>query len=179
MATRSNGVTVLSVLIVIGSLFGIGGLASPDQLSPPISLMFYFLILPASIVVAIFLMKLKPWARQAIVIISIFVAIESLITLPFVLGKSEEVYSESIRENITLSLAEAQERQVLQASQTAESPTQAAGEIQNLQIPEEQVEKLAMNVFKSLLALIILLSIGFNMLVIYFFTRPGVVGQFS
>jgi hypothetical protein len=175
MATRSNGVTVLSVLIIIGSLLGMGGLASPDQLSPPMSLMFYLVILPASLVVAIFLMKLKPWARQAIVVISIVIAIESLITLPFVLGKSEEVYSETIRENITVSLAEAEERQDFQDVPT----TQAAGEIQNLQIPEEQVEKLAMNMFKSILALMILLSIGFNMLVIYFFTRPEVVGQFS
>ncbi|NQT32501.1 MAG: hypothetical protein HQ594_02375 [Candidatus Omnitrophica bacterium] len=183
MTTRSKGVTILSVLIIIGSVLGLGGLASPDQLNPPISLLLYFIVLPLSIVVAVFLLKLKPWARQAIVIISIIVAIESFATLPYVLKRSEELYSESIKENLTVSLEEVREKRTALPGGVREArPTDLTGgiqEVQNLQLPEEEVEKLAVNMFKGILTFLILLSVGFNAAVIYFFTRPEVIGQFS
>ena len=89
---RSKSVTVLAWLLIVGSVSNtLTSLVSfvfklpADNVNPALSNYFYYAASPFSILVGIFLLKLKNWARVAAIMLSILVAIETVLTTPYVM----------------------------------------------------------------------------------------------
>jgi len=74
-----------SVLNTFSSLVSFILKLPADNANPAFSNYFYYLASPFSILVGIFLLKLKNWARVATLILSILVAVETVLTTPHVL----------------------------------------------------------------------------------------------
>ena len=87
--SRSKGVTIFAYLIIIGSFIG---LFSQNKINPIASIYFYYIVFPLSIIAAIFLLRLKDWARKAVIIISISVAVETIATASYCLNKVVSLY---------------------------------------------------------------------------------------
>lgn len=85
---RSRGVTLLAWFIITTSVIGLFGNASSGPLNSKLSIYFYWIILPLSIISGIFILKLKNWARVLTIFINIAIAIESIVTLPGLLNQS-------------------------------------------------------------------------------------------
>jgi uncharacterized membrane protein YhaH (DUF805 family) len=124
---RSKGVTIFAWLIIIGSILSILSKGLASEINPQISTYFYYFVSPISIIIGIYLLRLKDWARTGIIAVSIMVGIETLATSPYCLNRMESTY------------------------------------------PGTGIDYI----------IAILISLGFNCGVIYFFTRPKVKAQFS
>ena len=61
---RPNGVTILGTLIIIGAVLSLLSIREGWQFNRPISNYLYLIIVPFSIVVGVFLLKLKNWAFE-------------------------------------------------------------------------------------------------------------------
>lgn len=167
---RSRGVTVFGVLIIIGSVFGLLGARDGWKFNPPASNYLYLVLLPLSIVVAVFLFNLKNWARVAIIVISLIVAVETLITTPYALARVNEYGLKDAEKTIDAQIA---------AAEMNKKPN--APKLTDEQIA--QAKKMAMEaakkIMQGMMAVVIAISIGFNCGAIYFFTHPKVREQFS
>ena len=176
MEKRSKGVTIFSWLIIIGSILSLLSTKTGRQLSPPISHYFYFIISFASLVVGVYLLKLKQWARIAIIIISILVMTESLATAPYVLSEGRKVASEafekSFEEGYEDSIEAAKEKFGIKSLKIDISESE-------MEADKEKAMKKVMPLFTAIIITLILLSSGFNCGVVYYFTRPKVKEQFK
>ena len=89
---RSKGITILAWMLLVGSVLNsITSLASfiwklpAGSANPTLSTYFYFFASPLSIFVGISLLRLRNWARIAALVLSILVALETILTTPYVL----------------------------------------------------------------------------------------------
>ena len=168
---RSVGIAVFAWLIIIGSALGILHSKAGWELNHIISnYMYLILLFPLSIVVAIFLLKLENWARLAIIAISLIVAAESVITMPYVLRQMDEYSMVEIEESFYKGLEAGKKHKKPGTPELTEQQAEEAIE------KAMQVAKKAMQVMVTIM---ITLSIAFNCAVIYFFTRPKVKEQFN
>ncbi|MBU0571830.1 MAG: hypothetical protein KJ995_01380 [Candidatus Omnitrophica bacterium] len=162
---RSVGVTIFSWVIIVGSIGNLLTLQNAKMLSPAFSFFLYMMILPASIVVGIYLLKLKKWARTAIIVISVIVGIETLATLPYVLNTSrgyfKEQYDIEVRPQIV---------QLLQENMQGIEPSEA-----NV----ERAMDAAMAIGKFFMMLMTFFILVLNAGIVFFFTRAKVKGQFE
>jgi len=168
---RSVGVAVFAWLVIIGSVLGVLNSRAGWELNHIISNYLYLiLILPLSIVVAIFLLKLENWARIAMIVVSVIVAAESMITIPHVLSKIDEYSMVEIEESFYKGL---------EAGKKHKKPGTPELTEQQVEEAREKVMQLARKAMQAMVLIMITLSIAFNCAVIYFFTRPKVKEQFS
>jgi len=168
---RSRGVTIFAWLILIGSIFNLAAMlpAAAQQAASPISPFLYITVGIISIVVAMNLLKLAGWARMAIIIISVIVAAETLATAPTFFKKNQEVFAlsfdagwDGVMENMK------------------KDPEKAAAlDIARMEESREKTKETALKLNRIFLTALMLLSAGFNLGVIYFFTRPKIVEQFG
>jgi len=167
---RSVGVAVFAWLILIGSVLALLSIQTGWKLNPLISNYLYLTIIPFSVVVAVFLFKLRNWARLAIIIISVIVAAEGIITMPHVLGTVDEYSMAKLEEGFYNGL---------EAGKKHKKP--GAPELTEQQIEEtkEKVMQVARKAIQVFTLIMIILSTAFNCVVVYFFTRPKVKEQFK
>ncbi len=166
---KLKGVTILGVLIIIGSVLNL--LSAPEgwKYNLPISNYLYLIIMPLSIVIAAFLFRLKNWARIAIIVISSIALVETLLTASYGLNKVKE-YDMSRFERSFYAGLEAGKQHA-----RPEAP----------KVTEQQIEEFkqkAMVVYKKgmlvTVIIMILLGVMFNLVLICYFTRPKVKEQF-
>ena len=86
---RLRGITIFSWLIIIGSVLNFLSNSSAAEVNPLFSVYFYYIISVLSIIIAFFLFKLKDWSRVSIIIVSILVGLETIVTTPHVLNQIE------------------------------------------------------------------------------------------
>ena len=84
---RLKGITVFSWVIIVSSVLNFLFNLPAGSMNPRGSVLFYFLAAPFSIVVGIFLLKFKNWARVAIIVVSVLVGAETVISTPHVLAQ--------------------------------------------------------------------------------------------
>ncbi len=162
---RSIGVTIFSWIVICGSIGSLVTLQNTKAMSPEFSFFLYLLILPASIITGIYLLKLKRWARTAIIVITLLVAVETLATIPYVLSTSrgylKEQYDLEVRPQIV---------ELLQEQMQGAEPNEA---------DVERAMDAAKTMGKVFMVVTILIALGFNVGIVYFFTRPTVREQFE
>ncbi len=124
---RSQGVTIFAWLVIIGSILNLVLNSAASDVNTQISVYFYYLVSPISIIIGIYLLKLKDWARIGIIAVSIMVGVETIVTTPYCLNKLQSTYP---RTGLPFIMA-------------------------------------------------VLISLGFNCGLIYYFTRPTVKEQFK
>lgn len=154
---RSKGVTVFAVLIIAASVLSIMSLPQSWQFSSIFSNILYLVVLPASIVSGIALLRLKKWARVAVIAISVIVAAETIITAPMLLSKITEIAEATTRQGYAENLEEGTRPPV----------------------SEEEALAIMIPVVRVVIISMIAMSVLFNCLVILFFTRPKVREQFG
>lgn len=152
MKKRSIGVTAFSLLILGSSIFSLLKYEAALEIAHPISNYFYLIIFSVSIGVAIYLLKLRKWARIAIIVISILVMMESLAMLSYTANRSQKYFSKTFEEGY----------------KRLDDKTEMENE-----------KKAFLSLMNILMAIFILVSLGFNCGVIYFFTRPKIKEQFE
>lgn len=163
---KPDGITVFGIFIIIGSIFGLLNTGASRMVNYPLSVSLYLVIEPVSIVTGIFLIRLKNFARITIVIISLVVAFETAISMPYVIKRSQERYLDQIigaaRESIDLRAQK----------QNLPSP----------RITPERVEAVK-GILRPVLQVILIVfgavSMIFNAAVIYYFTRPKIRRWFT
>ena len=167
---RPVGITIFSWAIILGSVANILSLNDAMRINPGIWSFMYLIISPVSIVGAIYLLRQKDWARRAIVIISLIVAAETLVTAPQAVNDVKEYDEVFLEENF--------ETKIRQEMEIRGVPKE--------QITEEQIEKAkglavesAKNVMVAVVIIMLLVSVGFNAGAIYYFTRPRVKERFT
>jgi len=173
--SASAGVKAISTLIIIGSLLSLSGflvfhdIEGLDTFNIIRPAAFYF-----SIILGIFLFRLKNWARLAIIAISLLLFIETTIAAD-VLSKNIEVQSGAWKKDFDKDT----ERQL---SRARWSPFKgigiagSAGFVKGLLVLSSDI---ARGVAKFLLIIAAILSGLFNIMVVFFFTRRGVARQFQ
>lgn len=160
---RSIGVTVFAWLVIVGTVMSMMSFAEARKINPNISTYFYMIALPASLLAAIYILKLKNWARTAIIVISLLVAIETFATAPRVMTKSREVYS-------------------LQFEAEYNKAMEQAAAKKNYKFTEADMARMKDAMKRTIdfmMTMAIALSITFNVAAIFFFTRPKVKAQFK
>jgi len=166
-ANRSKGVTIFSWLIIIGSAFGLLAVGVYLKLGAIVAFLLYLAIGVISLITAANLLKLKKWARISIIVISVIVAVETLVTLPAAIEQSQAV----VEEQFDVAFEE-----------TIQTTTQDG---QPVEIDELRMEELkvtgkdtANKMAARLVIILSLLSVIFNAAVIYFFAHPKIKAQF-
>ena len=84
---RLKGITIFAWVIIVGSAFDLLFNLPTSRINPVISVYFYLLMAPFSLVTGIGLLRLKNWARIAILVISPLVMAENIFTTPYVVAK--------------------------------------------------------------------------------------------
>ena len=168
---RSKGVTVLGWLFIIGGCFGLLAGLRPHTNTQNISSLPHFidkLADVASLICGIFLLKLKPWARKlamGLCCVSIILVISLLIPL---------VFSPAVKSNFEQSF-----------NRSIEKKEQLIREQYKPEYQQKALEKFKKyEPFQIKFTYIIMFSvaavgIGWNLYVLYFFTRPKVKEQFK
>jgi len=169
-AKRSKGVTVFGVLIIVGSVLSLLSTLGGWKNNSPISNYLYLILTPLLIVIAVFLLKLKNWARLAIIIFVAIVLVETLITSPYTLSQVKK-YDMSAFEKVFYASIELKKQQA--------KPD--APQLTNEQIEEarQKAVKVGIKSMEAMLLIMIILSAIFSGLLIYFFTRPKIKEQFN
>ena len=171
---RSKGITIFSWLIIIWSILSLASNKAAKEANPLIPYYFYFIIFSASIVIGVYLLKLKQWARIAIIIISILVMAESLATAPYDFREGQKVFSEAFEK----SFEEGFEKSVKAAKEKFRIKSVKIG-ISEIEADKKKALKSAMPFATTTIIILLLLSLGFNCGVVYYFTRPKVKEQFK
>jgi len=170
---RSGGVTALAVLIIIGSAMSLmSAIASSEtrSINPAFSNYLHLVIAPASIVAAVFLLKLKNWARIAVIAISIIVLADTVVTAPYVLAKARKSYSDIVKKSMNEGLEEAIKNRKEGAPELTPEQRKFIG---------EKTAAAAEGMLGMILKISLFLSALFNCLVIYFFALPVIRKQFQ
>lgn len=172
---RSKGITIFSWLIITGSILGLLSCLTERTLIPPILIFLYVIIYPTSIAIAIYLMKLRKWARIAIIVISIVVAAATVATAPYLINANKKYVNEMFDEWYKEGYEEGIER--AKKIYSGKAVEEATVVVEKAKI-KETTKSFSMILVNILSIAIPLISIGFNCGVIYFFTRPKVKEQF-
>jgi len=169
---RSVGVTVLGWLFIIGGILGLCLQANfkfyfAEAGRNLFSFIRYFLgliISLASVAGGIFVLKLKAWARQLVIVICLL-NIVSLVIGTFVFKADSAKIK--MREE---ALFKQQEQLILQQYK----PEYQKKALQQLETSREANKRLLPIFFMVVIGI----AIAWNLLIIYFFMRPQVEGQF-
>jgi len=167
---RSKGITIFSWLIILGSVLAILNFKQNQELNPAISNYLYFIICPLSIFAAIDLLKLKNWARVAIIAISIIVAIETLATV----SNAINMYTKNAIKEAEVGFYKGHERGAKYSEPQARELSK-----EELGKDKELTLKIIKTMATIMAVMMLLVSLGFNGGVIYYFTRPKVKEQFK
>jgi len=151
---------------------------------PKISVVFYIVVLPLSIVVAFFLLKYKNWARAAIIIISIAVAVESIVTIPqmrkYTEKQVEVADKKGVIDEMMVGIKKNINREIEKQRQI--DPGRAELIAQSV-VSDEELRERSREFLKQMMMSFIYALIGFivffNLLALYYFTRPGVRKRFK
>ncbi|NQT23137.1 MAG: hypothetical protein HQ579_06855 [Candidatus Omnitrophica bacterium] len=174
MRRRPAGVAIFGWLIIIGSVLGLLFSTAGKAINADVSYYLYLIICPLSVAVGIFLLKLKKWARTAIIIISIIVAIETLVTLPYAMGKSREYFDSQLN----VQFDEAFNKRLETINQQQGNVPVQLDEARVAEIKQQALDASA-RVANAMVTILILISLSFNVGVIYYFTRPPVKSAFN
>jgi len=173
---RPKGVLIFAWLIIVSSFLGLLNLAVSRAMNPQASLYAYLIIYPISIIVGIFLLKSKNWARTAIIIISVIVAVETLATLPYAMRKTREYFVAVFNEQFDTALSKNIE--ILKEQQQQGNQTIQLDETRIEQI-KQRAKGLSANVARTLVIIAVMMSLAFNIGVIYYFTRSPIKSLFN
>jgi hypothetical protein len=167
---RPSGVTILGALIIIGAILGLASARDAWKYNPQISNYLYLIIVPLSIVAAVSLLKLKEWARLAIIAISIIASVETLVTAQHAMNMVKEYDMTMLRKSFY---------EGIERGQKNRKP--GTPELTKQQV--EDLEKKAMifveKGIRITMATLLILNYIFNCVVIFYFTRPKVKAHFS
>lgn len=167
---RPNGVTILGVLIIISSVLNLLSVQEGWKFNPLISNYLYLIITPLSIVIAVFLLKLKNWARSAIIAVSIVVLAETFITAPYVLNKVKEYDMSRFDRSFYAGLETGKQHAKPDSSKLTD---------QQIEEVKQKAMQFTKKVMYSFFVIMIIFSAIFNCIVICYFTRPKVKEQFK
>ena len=176
---RSTGVTIFAWLFIILAIFGLLSLMKSCVSATRVCAIdkglvrtiLSFLLSALSLVAGIFILGLKEWARKLVIILRAVAVIFVLVSwIPFLnIARSNEFNT------------------VMKKSIESAKQTQRQ-DIEKLYKPEFQEEKIkqqdkALNMTASAMPIvlysILFLTIGWNAIIIFFFTRPKVREQFK
>jgi len=165
-----KGVKIFAILILTNSVLSLLSLGGSRNAGIPFTFFFYLLILPASIAVSIYLLKLKEWARVAIIVISVLVALQTIVTFPATLSYTRNAYMQSLNAEFTKAAA-------IASSQNAKLPPAERGIVPSALPPAE--EKAARQMLDLALIFFMGLSVMFNAGVVYYFVNANVKKSFA
>jgi len=157
---RSKGITIFSWLIIVSSLLVFSQVMQKETKYLPVIIYFTVIIGISSIVTAINLLRLKKWARIAIIIISILVATKTLAFIPYSMKEIQLNFSENFETHYRTTMKE-KGREIGKDAPTVEKARQTTTTF-----------------MRSFLMVVSLISLGFNIAVIRYFTRPKVKEMF-
>jgi len=161
---RPAGITVFGWLIIIGSVLNLLFFGGSVGINPVISTYFYLVILPVSIVTGVFLLKLKEWARLAIIVISLLVMVETLATIPHVASRTKEYFSKQFDQGFDSGL----EARMRESAKGAKIDAAKVNEIKTMG------REITVKVGTFIFMLFCVISLVFNGSVIYYFGRPKI-----
>ena len=167
---RPNGVTILGTLIIIGAVLSLLSIREGWQFNRPISNYLYLIIVPFSIVVGVFLLKLKNWARIAIIAVSIIVSVETLITTPYAMNKFKEYDMSRFKKSFYEGIERGQKNRKPDAPELTK---------QQIEALEQKAMTFVGKGMRITMIVALTLSIMFNCIAIFYFTRPKVKEQFQ
>ena len=169
---RTKGIAVLAWSILIGSVLSLVTYKASLELNPPISNFIYAPILFASIIASIYLLKLRKEARIAIIIISVIVALETILSIPYCINKYNKFIEEKFDGYYKIASA--------QFVQTSPKPTLAEeASLKQIEANEANIKNIMLVAAIIILSLLFFMSLAFNLVVIYYFTRPKVKAEFK
>ena len=158
---RPRGVTVFSWLILIGSILGVASFLFDQGIRKHFSY-FYALLHLFSIVLAIFLLQLKDWARKTILVLSIVFVTGTLLAFPQSCRNYAQENFEMMRQDLSNDLL-----------------TQAGGDINKAQASFSFHQEIYFDTTNAVLVAMVLWNLAFNAGVICYFTRPKVKERFT
>lgn len=167
---RPAGVTILGILIIIGSVLSLLSAQEAWKYNPPISNYLYVIVVPLSIVVGVFLLKLKNWARLAIIVISIIVSVETLITAPHALNMIKEYDMSRFKKSFYDGIERGQK------NRKPDAPEMTKQQIEALEQKAMTFVKKGIGIYMMVM---LMFSLIFNCIAIFYFTRPKVKEQFQ
>lgn len=173
--SASAGIKVAGILIIIGSLLSLSGFfifhntEGLDTFNIIRPAAFYF-----SIIISVFLFRLKNWARLAIVVISLLLLIETTIAAEVMLNNIE-VRSGAWQKDFDKD-TEKQLEKVKWSPMEGIGVAGASGLAEGFLMMCDELMSGAASFF---LTVVTVLSGLFNIIVVFFFTRRGVAQQFQ
>jgi len=161
---KPAGVMVFGWLIIIGSALNLLFYGGAIGINPPISNYFYIVILPVSIIIGVFLLKLKGWARVAIIVVSLLVMVETVATIPYVASRTKEYFSKQFDQGFDSGL-EAKMRDAAKGAKVD------AAEVNRIKAMGREI---TIKIGTFMFMLFCVISLVFNASVIYYFGRPKI-----
>ena len=163
---RPKGVIVLSVLIMIGSLFGFLGNIVFYASGPSMPVYFYLIICPLSFIVCFFLLSMRNFARIAIMVISLLVAAETIYSMGNNARKMDKVYTEQVEASVKKAIYDKARDQKIPENMV--TPKMIA-----------QANDMTKGMMKNTMTFFFILSVIFNFAAIYYLSIPAVRRSFK
>ncbi|OGX16285.1 MAG: hypothetical protein A2166_03975 [Omnitrophica WOR_2 bacterium RBG_13_41_10] len=163
---RSMGVTVFGWLFIIGGILGIlGKISAAMRASAMLDVKYIlaFVISALCLTCGIYLLKLRPWAKQLAIVLA---GINTIYALIIFNGLAKTDYSKM------MDYASKKQEQMVQEQYKPEYQKKALEAIER----QKQITEKAMPI---LFAIVTGITIGWNIIIIFFFTRPKVKEQFT
>ena len=166
---RSIGVTIFAWLFIIGSIFGLAGYINPKPyfefmgtgVFAYIEYVLRFIIWVCSLICGIYILKLQYWARQLLIVLCLVSITYSPIFYKKMLSSR----------NFEDRIYKKQEQMIIEKYK----PEHQQEALERIERSRQMVKKVSPIFF----AIVTGIVIGWNLLIIFFFTRPKVKAQFS
>jgi len=167
---KPEGVKILGIIFLILSVMSLLSIREGWKYNPPISNYLYVIITPLCIVVAVFLIKFKNWARIVMIAISAVILLETAISTPYVLTKAKEYAISGLDKSFF---------EGVEARRQESNPN--APKLTEKQIEEamQKVMPIAEKAIMGIFMILIILSAIFYSFIIFYLSRPKVRKQFK
>ncbi|NQU74631.1 MAG: hypothetical protein HQ547_07990 [Candidatus Omnitrophica bacterium] len=173
---RSRGVTIFAWFILINSVASLLAFKTSAEINPPISNVLFIPILLASITAAIYILKLREWARVMIIVLSIVVVVETLATIPYCINRYMELIARDFDTNYDSGIKTALQQFGQKALKSGITKEQL---LQQMEEKRSIIKGITLKGTNMMMRIIIVIYLGFRGGAIYFFTRPKVKEQFK
>lgn len=175
MAKRSKGVMIFGILFILGAVIGVAALFNLKQqmliysqftkgILPQVMIALNVIKILATLIAGIFLLKLKNWARKLVVALCLVsIVFVSVGFVSFLVKRAD--FDSYIQQGFAMQQDE------LIKSTGIEDPVKAQAQL-------DQIKAILSKVIPIFVMVVIFLAYLWNVIILYFFTRPQVRAQF-
>lgn len=171
-AEKPNGVFILAWWTIITSFLGVLTVQASMAVNPPASTIFYIVLSPISIAVAVFLLKFREWARIAIVVISLLIVAETAVTTPYASSRMKADMMSQLETGFQRGIDAAKEKD----AGSAQADPERAAKMEQI---KQDMKKSMGPVADIFIWVVVIFSMLFYLGIAYYFSLAKIKSYFS